>query len=175
MSVEDHKILARRAIELFGSENSDRPGDIFAEGCRVHQQPDPLESVNPSHPIGWKAILETYHERVVASHEREHQSADTGSKGYFDLAAWEGQLQKFHTGFSNVQVDVLGQVAEADTVCTRWQIEADHTGEFAGIAPTLKRIIWTGVTTDRIEAGRIAETWFNWDKYGFAKGLGLVR
>lgn len=175
MSDEDHKILARRAVELLSSDSTDRPGEIFAEGCRIHQQPGPLERVNPSHPVGWKAILETYHERVVASHGREHQNTGAAGEQLLDLAAWEMQLQRFRAGFSNIQVDVLGQVAEAGTVCTRWQIWADHTGEYGGAAPTHKRITWTGVTTDRFEAGQIAETWFYWDRYSFMKELRLVK
>ncbi|MEM6460508.1 MAG: ester cyclase [Pseudomonadota bacterium] len=175
MSDEDPKVLARRAIELFSSDSSDRAADIFAAACRIHQQPGPFETVNPSHPSGWKAILETYHERVVASHDRESHRGGTGGAQYLDLADWEAMLQKFDAGFSNARVDLFEQVEQADIVCTRWQISADHTGHYAGAAPTRQRITWTGITMDRFEAGKIAESWFNWDKYSLAKGLGLIR
>jgi|GEM_PF-5544223 len=60
-------------------------------------------------------------------------------------------------------------------VATRWRIIADHTGTFEGYRPTLKQSTWTGVTTDRFDNGTIVESWVNWDKYSFLKGLGLVR
>ncbi len=43
-----------------------------------------------------------------------------------------------------------------------------------GVAPTGRQIVWTGIQIDRIENSRIVENRFDWDKYRFFQGLGLV-
>ena len=50
-------------------------------------------------------------------------------------------------------------MAEGDKVTIRYTMQATHKGSFAGFAPTGKKITAKGVEIDRIEEGKIAETW----------------
>ena len=43
-----------------------------------------------------------------------------------------------------------------------------------GLAPTGKQATVTGITIDRIRAGRIVETWTNWDTLGLLQQLGAI-
>ena len=76
--------------------------------------------------------------------------------------------------FSNSTVRVLMQIAEGDLVATQWQITATQTGNYLGHAPSGKTVTWTGVSIDRFENGKIAESWVNWEKYSLFEGLGLL-
>ena len=48
----------------------------------------------------------------------------------------------------------------------RFTSKGTREGEFIGIAPTGKQVSWTGITIDRIEDGKIVESWADWDLLG---------
>ena len=50
-------------------------------------------------------------------------------------------------------------VAEHDKVVTRWTVQGTHQGEFAGIAPTGKRVKFSGMDIFRVVDGKIVEVW----------------
>ena len=90
------------------------------------------------------------------------------------LVAWKELVAGYHEAFSNSRVKVLMQIAEGDLVANRWEITAVHTGSFMAAAATGNEVTWTGVQIDRIENGKIVESWVNWDKYSFLQGIGLA-
>ncbi len=57
----------------------------------------------------------------------------------------------------------------------RGTFEADHTGEFMGVAPTGKRVTLTGISTDRIHEAKFVERWDSADMLGFLQQLGVSR
>jgi len=119
----------------------------------------------------------TVHQSVdfIAPNYKNHQLPDAAEgRSTKTLDEWKALVANFHKGFSDVKMEVLQQVAEGNYVCSRWQMTAKHTGDFAGLAPTGKSSTWTGVHTDRYEGGKLVESWVDWDKYSFLKGLGLV-
>ena len=61
---------------------------------------------------------------------------------------------------------VNNQIAEGDKVVMRFTSKGTREGEFIGIAPTGKQVSWTGITIDRIEDGKIVESWADWDLLG---------
>jgi len=50
-------------------------------------------------------------------------------------------------------------IAENDKVVTRWAVQGTHQGEFAGIAPTGKRVKFSGMDIFRVVDGKIVEVW----------------
>jgi serine phosphatase RsbU (regulator of sigma subunit) len=62
--------------------------------------------------------------------------------------------------FSNIRITVEDQVAEGDKVVTKVTVRSIHDrGEFMGVAPTGKEVIFTSIFIHRISGGRIAEEW----------------
>ncbi|MEM9656894.1 MAG: ester cyclase [Planctomycetota bacterium] len=90
------------------------------------------------------------------------------------LDEWKTLVSDFHSGFSDVKLELLQQIAEGDLVSSRWKMTAAHTGDFAGQPSTGKTTSWTGVQTDRYEGDKLVESWVDWDKYSWLAGLGLV-
>ena len=112
----------------------------------------------------------------IAADYANHQMPDAAEgRSTKTLDQWKQLVADFHKGFSNVKMEILQQVAEGDYVCTRWQMTAKHTGQFAGLAPTDKASTWSGVHTDRYQGDKLVESWVEWDKYSFLQGLGLVK
>ena len=80
----------------------------------------------------------------------------------------------YRGGFPDLILRIDDQCAEDDLVCTRWTAVGTNTGDFWGMPATGKQATVTGITIDRIAAGRIAESWTNWDTLGLMQQLGVV-
>jgi len=78
------------------------------------------------------------------------------------------------SAFPDVHITHEFEVAHEDRVVMRWTAKATHTGEFFGAAPTGKTAIVTGSDIFRIEGGKLAELWQEWDQLGMMQQLGIV-
>ncbi len=80
----------------------------------------------------------------------------------------------YRTAFANLHFASIDHVVAEDKVVTRWIATSTHVAEFVGIAPTGKEVSVTGFTLDRIEDGKIAESWTNWDTLGLLQQVGAI-
>lgn len=83
-------------------------------------------------------------------------------------------VQGYRMAFPDLSLTVDQQIAEGDSVCTRWTARGTHGGEFFGAPATNKQATVTGMTIDRIRDGQILESRTNWDALGLMQQLGLV-
>jgi predicted ester cyclase len=65
-------------------------------------------------------------------------------------------------------------IAEGDRVAARLRFRGTHLGELDGIAPTGRRVDCTGIVISRMEGGKIAEDWANFDDLGMMQQLRLI-
>lgn len=110
-------------------------------------------------------------DQVFAPNCINHQPNKQNLKG---IESWKKMIQEFHTSFPDYHDTIEDQIAEGDKVVTRFTSQGTHKGTFMGIAPTNKKVSWTGIGIDRIENGKIVETWVNWDLLGLLEQLGAV-
>lgn len=80
----------------------------------------------------------------------------------------------FNAAFSNMEYRTLTLVADDQFVAARFFVGVDHTGSFNGIAPTGKRVEFTGQALYRMENGLIAETWLQLDALSFLGQIGAI-
>jgi hypothetical protein len=80
----------------------------------------------------------------------------------------------WRTAFPDLHFTIDEQIAESDTVMTRWTATGTQTGELAFMPPTGKSTTVTGVLIDRFENGMIAHTWAIFDQFGMMQQLGLI-
>lgn len=83
-------------------------------------------------------------------------------------------VQVYRGAFPDVRITINDQVAEGDKVVTRWTATGTHNGQLMGIAPTGKHATVTGVDIELYEAGKVVESWANYDMYGMLQQLGVV-
>lgn len=74
-------------------------------------------------------------------------------------------------GFSNLEVEILDQVAERDLVCTRKKITGTHTGEIWGIPPSNKAVVIHVIDMIRLSDGKYIE---HWGQSNFAEVIKLI-
>lgn len=80
-------------------------------------------------------------------------------------------VEMLHDGFAQFAVEIEAQIAEGDMVTTRWTAVGRHTGEFAGIAPTGREVMFAGTDVHRLDGGRFAEVWEQADYAGLIAQL----
>jgi ketosteroid isomerase-like protein len=83
-------------------------------------------------------------------------------------------VQAFYAGFPDLRPSIEEQLAEGDRVATRVTWRGTHTGTFQGIPPTGRAVTMAVLRLDRIEGGRIAESWAQFDALGVMQQLGVL-
>lgn len=89
----------------------------------------------------------------------------------------EGEIEivaMFTHAFPDFTHRVEDQLADEDRVMTRYTWRGTHRGEFAGIAPTGKRVEVSGIEVFRVRNGKIAEVWRCEDNLSLLQQLGVV-
>jgi steroid delta-isomerase-like uncharacterized protein len=117
----------------------------------------------------WNNKDDTAIERFIAPNYRGFDAAEI-------ISGIEGYKQHFvtlTTGFPDLRITIEDMQEEARVVA-RFVVEATHTGDFAGIPPTGKRVRVTGIEINRITNGQIVEGHANTDGLGLMKQLGGI-
>lgn len=83
-------------------------------------------------------------------------------------------IGRMRESFPDLTFTVEDQIAEGETVVTRWSARGTHDGELMGVDPTGRKATITGITIQRFGDGRVLEGWTNWDTLGLLTQLGAV-
>lgn len=123
----------------------------------------------------WDTGLKVSADDILAKTYVNHQDTDRVSGlQTMDRDAYLAVIEDFERTFSPSQVTIHFQVAEGDKVSTMWSNTITFSSEFMGVEPTNQQYTYHGIQIDRIEDGRIVESWVNWDKFDLFNDLGLV-
>ncbi|HEV8419788.1 MAG TPA: ester cyclase, partial [Actinomycetota bacterium] len=106
------------------------------------------------------------------SHQHSHPH---GPRDVHGREAVKSFVREFREAFPDFHDTVEDQIAEGDTVVTRFTSMGTQKGRLMGIEPTQKHARWMGISIDRIVDGRITENWVSWDMLGMLQQLGAVR
>ena len=96
---------------------------------------------------------------AAKTHGLEHPDG-TAVKG---REAFKDFHKLFCSAFSDIHIKVEDTLTEGDKTVARCLVTATHTGPGLGIAPTGKPVSFTGMCMVRLENGKIAEAWNNFD------------
>jgi predicted ester cyclase len=81
----------------------------------------------------------------------------------------------FRTAFPNDMRYTIDDLFESgDRVAVRWTAGGTNTGTLMGMAPTGKAVSVSAVYIFRVEAGKLAEAWGDFDALGMQQQLGLL-
>jgi predicted ester cyclase len=74
-----------------------------------------------------------------------------------DIEGTKSFVRSFHTAFGNLTLAMPVLISEDNHVAVHWRITGTHHGEYAGIAPTGKRVTFQGLALLHLEDGKIVE------------------
>jgi predicted ester cyclase len=93
MSYDNHKKISRRALEMWASNDPERPENVYAGNYVNHQEPDVEGGISDKNLANWKELLSGFHKAFSNSRMRVlMQIADN------DLVATRWEMKATHSG-----------------------------------------------------------------------------
>jgi predicted ester cyclase len=107
----------------------------------------------------WLDIVRTGNVTLFEEILSENVRDDSAAVPSYGVETFKLRALALHRAFSDLQtsLDELVVDVQNSRIAWRWSVHATHTGEFAGIAATGRRITLRGVNIQRIESKRIVE------------------
>ncbi len=93
--------------------------------------------------------------------------------GTSTLEGYKQSLAGTFSAIPDVQYTIHDVMAEGEKATVRWTGGGTQKGEVFGIPPTGKQVTWTGINIVRFADGKIVEVWFEGDKLGAYRQLGV--
>ncbi len=75
---------------------------------------------------------------------------------------------------SDLRIIIDDMIAEGDEVATRFTESLTFTGEYGGIPPTGDDVLISGIAIQRIDGGKIVESWERSDTLSTAQQMGMI-
>jgi steroid delta-isomerase-like uncharacterized protein len=157
-------------------------GGFLREGLRAMQRGFSREPEEHKAVI-WRFIAAIWHQgqfeaidEVIAPtyvHHTSHTAGDGGQEVHGPDGV-RGTVSAWRSAFPDLHFTLEDLLIEGDKVATRWTCRGTHQGVFRGIAPTGKRVTFTGMTLYRIAQGKIVEQWTVEDGISLHQQLGIL-
>ena len=104
-----------------------------------------------------------------------HGGADPGAIGdLHGLDRFKAACATIFEAFPDMECKVLDIVVGEDRAAVRFSAAGTHRATFVGVAPTNKRITWTGIGIYRVAEGKIVEEWFVDDSRAIFEQMGVI-
>jgi steroid delta-isomerase-like uncharacterized protein len=81
-------------------------------------------------------------------------------------------FESMHNTFSKISVVVEDAVEQGDTIAARCTVRGTHTGDGMGVAPTGRRVEFSGMTMVKVKDGKMVVGWNNFDFVGMMQQIG---
>jgi steroid delta-isomerase-like uncharacterized protein len=101
-------------------------------------------------------------------HDPADPAMPPGPRGAKELVA------AFRTAFPDLRLTIEDEIAEGAMVVQRLTGTGTHHGPFAGVPPTGKPVTMSSIEVLRVERGKIAEHWDEFDMVGLLRQLGAL-
>ena len=93
---------------------------------------------------------------------------------FADRESYKNFFRLFRQSFSDMRFTLHALVADEQYVAARWQVEATHSGEYAGRAAEGRRVDFDGLVLYRMDDGLIAETWLQINELSLLGQIGAL-
>jgi steroid delta-isomerase-like uncharacterized protein len=87
--------------------------------------------------------------------------------------SYRRQVERFMTGLPDLHFHVDDTISEGDKMVVSWTITGTHRGEFLGVPPTNRHVVFSGITINQIRDGKIIESTVIWDGLGLLEQFGV--
>jgi steroid delta-isomerase-like uncharacterized protein len=102
-----------------------------------------------------------------------HGLVDASGQPVRGAQAFRDFHRQFRGAFPNMNITVEDVIAEGDRAVARCDVRGQHSGDDLGFKATNAPVQFSGIAIVRIENGKIAEAWNQFDFMEMNKQLGL--
>jgi steroid delta-isomerase-like uncharacterized protein len=113
-----------------------------------------------------KAVVRSYIAEILNKCDLDNVDAYVSHDGFKE------RIALFLRAFPDLNVEIEDELADKDKVAIRFTGRATHQGGYHGRPASGKPVELSGTAIYRIEDGRIAEAWVNWDTLGIMEQIG---
>lgn len=98
-----------------------------------------------------------------------HHDPDIGT-----LDGFLSFLGAMHAAIPDGHTTIDDMVAEGDEVAKRWTLRGTQSGELFGVPPTGAKVALQGMSTYRIDGGKVTDIWWITDRLGLLQQIGAI-
>jgi steroid delta-isomerase-like uncharacterized protein len=113
-------------------------------------------------------------ELYAASHQYHDPSIPGVADGPAGITQPDGPVVPYQAAFSDAHWHVQDMLVEGDTVVTRWLGTGTQDGDLPGIPAAGRTVEVPGVWCQRLDNGKIVESWQVWDTLRMLQQLGVI-
>lgn len=117
-----------------------------------------------------KAIDEMCCEDVIAN-----GLTDAEGNTIRGIEAYKSLFRTFVAAYPDIKITVEDTISEGDKIAARCKVSATHTGDALRIAPTDRKVEFTGMTFVKLKDGKIAEAWNEFDFMKMYSEIGALQ
>jgi steroid delta-isomerase-like uncharacterized protein len=122
----------------------------------------------------WNQRREETIDELMADNYVSHGLVGPDGREVQGKAAFKPFFRHFCQAFPDLRIAVEDAVVDGDKIAVRCSVTGTHTGHGVVAGPTNKAASFTGMCFARIEDGKIAEAWNNFDFLSMYKQLGMT-
>jgi len=118
--------------------------------------------------------LEAADQYIASDYVRHDPTAPEDVQG---IAGFKEVVAMYRAALPDLHLQIEDLIAaenQGETVALRWSGTGTHQSELMGVAPTGKQVNSSGNTFLRLENGKIAEEWVQWDNLGLLQQIGAL-
>ncbi|WP_306055478.1 ester cyclase [Natronococcus wangiae] len=108
---------------------------------------------------------------VLTKDQLYHDPTVDGAEG---LEEFKRFIRDYRNAFPDLRYDVEEYIVEGDKAAFWGRVTGTHEGTFMGLEPTGNEIDIMGIGVVRVEDGKVAERWANFDLFGMFQQLGIA-
>lgn len=133
-----------------------------------------VDIVRGAHAALARGDFESFKAAIGPGYVRHCQAMPPGLQELHGTTEFFGFLEEFLAGVPDYE-DTLSQVvAQGDRVAYVSTMRGVQTGPLGDLPATGREFTLVNVIIQRLEAGKIVETWVSWDNVAFLTQLGLM-
>jgi len=110
----------------------------------------------------------------IAPHSVHHELGDVPEDFRSGPSAMAQFLNLYLRAFPDLRLDFEDVLVDRDRVVTRWHLEGTQDGPLMGIAASGRRVSIEGIRIDRVENGKIVESWMQLDTLSLLEQIGAL-
>ena len=153
-------------------------GAVFA-GCTGEPSRDPIEEQNMAIVPGTHGALargdfESFKAAIGPGYVRHCQAMPPGLQELHGTEEFFAFLEEFVAAVPEYEDTLSQMIADGDRVAYVSTMTGVQTGPMGGLPATGKEFTLVNIIIQRLEAGKIVETWVSWDNVAFLSQVGLM-
>lgn len=133
-----------------------------------------MEIIRKAHQDLAAGNFEAFKSAIAPDYTRHCQAMPPGLQELHGTEEFFGFLEEFMAAVPDYTDSLSNMIADRDRVAYLSTMRGTQTGPMGGFPATGKTFTLVNIIMQRLEEGKIAETWVSWDNVAFLSQLGLM-